>query len=298
MVPAGDRTITAAVLYVCLLTALGAARPARAEAPDDARAAALLLWDEARAVWQQGDAAQAERLLRQSFERSPSGQAACDLGHVLRELGRSDEAAEWLERCAAQSDIDADAQAQAAAEARALRDRSGRLRLLGIEPGATVLIDGQSQGRAPLEQGLTLQPGPHELVLVDAAGASTRRTVEVVPAELTTIDLRPAPPAPPERRRSVPRWAVWAMASLALAAAVASLTTWGLDYAASDDFGSEAADRAATLRLVSAVLGGVAGTSLGVTLILIPYAFDGRSSRSSRDEGEAPQASSPGRRVW
>jgi hypothetical protein len=300
MVRAGDRTMVVAALCVCLLATLGASRLARAETATEGRAAALLLWDEARAVWQQGDAAQAERLLRQSFERSPSGQAACDLGHVLRELGRSDEAAEWLERCAAQPDTDAEGQAQAAAEARALNDRSGRLQLLGADAGAAVLIDGRSEGRAPLDQELALAPGPHELVLVDPAGVSTRRTVEVVPAELTTVELRPVPtpPAPPVRERRVPRWAVWVMASVALAATAASLATYGLDFAASSEWGTDAAEQAALMRLVSAVLGGVAGTSLGVTLVLIPYAFDGRGARSSRGEDGAPQASSQGRRVW
>jgi hypothetical protein len=135
---------------------------------------------------------------------------------------------------------------------------------------------------------------------VDPTGASTRRAVEVTPAETTTVDLRPAAPpeAPPVPQRRVPRWAVWVMASVALAAAVASLTTYGLDFARSSEWGPEAADQAALMRLLSAVLGGVAGTSLGVTLILIPYAFDGRDGRSSPDEGSAPQASSQGRRAW
>jgi hypothetical protein len=293
----------AIALCASLLAAGGAAPLARAEpggsATATARAEALLLWDEARSVWQQGDLEQAERLLRQSFERSPSGQAACDLGRVLRERTLDEEAADWLDRCAAQPDTDAGAGAQASAEARTLRDRAGRLRVLGGGAGAALMIDGIGQGRLPLERELTLVPGSHEVVVIAPDGVSTRRTVEVVPAELTSVDLRvqaASRPAAVASQRRVPRWAVWMMAGVALAATVASLATYGLDFRYSSEPGAEAEQQADLMRLVSAVLGGVAGTSLGVTLVLIPYSV-ARHPRGREIVDPGPRASGSSGRV-
>lgn len=125
--------------------------------------------------------------------------------------------------------------------------------------------------------------------MVDRDGLSTRRTVEVRPAVTTDYALPNTSDAPPPRRRSrahrVPRWAVWMMTAVTVAAAVGTVVTFGLDFQASSEPGAE--DRAATMRLVSAVLGGVAGASLGVTMVLIPYAFGPRADRQDTDyEGD------------
>lgn len=251
-----------------------------------ARAEALVLWDEARAVWEQGNDERAEALLRQSFTQWPSGRSACDLGRLLRERGSLTDAAEWFERCSAQDDVDEDGRERARAEARALRDRQGRLHLTGGVEGAAIFIDDEFFRRAPVDEEVRLRPGPHELLMVDRDGLSTRRTVEVRPAVTTDFALPTSPEEPPPRRSSrahrAPRWAVWMMTAVTVAAAVGTFVTFGLDFQASSEPGAE--DRAATMRLVSAVLGGVAGASLGVTLVLIPYAFGSRADRQDNDD--------------
>lgn len=251
-----------------------------------ARGEALVLWDEARSVWEQGNTERAEELLRESFARHPSSRAACDLGRILREGGRRSEAIEWFDRCADQADVHSEERENALAEARALRDRQGRLHITGGVEGAAIFIDDEFFRRAPLDEEVGLTPGPHELLIVDRDGVSTRRTVEVRPAMVTdfvipTTDESTSDHSSPARR--VPRWSVWMMAAITLAAVVGASVTYALDFQASSEHGAE--DRATTMRLISGVLGGVAGASLGVTLVLIPFALRPRhGERNEREE--------------
>jgi len=280
---------------VLFLTVLGVSGVARAELPA-AQAEALVLWDDARAVWEQGNHERAEELLRQSFARWPSYHSACDLARLFRERRQTADAIEWYDRCAQQTDADTEQRERARAEARALRDRTGQLALTGGVEGAAIFIDGAFYRRVPVEEPIDLVTGPHELMMVDRDGASMRRNVEVRPAQVTAFELPTE--IEPERAglrsspHRVPMWTVWMMAAVTLATAVGAFVTYGLDFQASSEPGEE--DRAATMRIVSAVLGGVAGASFGVTMILLPYALRSRAHERTEAAGQAARWSLSG----
>jgi hypothetical protein len=260
------------LVLTCLATsiALSLATPS-ARAEEDA-GRALVLWERGIDAVRRGDLGEAVAAFRQSYEARPLGRTACDLGRALRREGQDDEAASWLDRCAADLDVPAADRAAARGEARVLSSRRGALTLRGAADGERLLVDGELAATLPLDEPLSLAQGEHRIEVLDAAGGRRVVTVEVFGGRRRTIDLsiQPEPRSRPDTdRRRVPRWALWTTLALSLATAAGAVVAYAYDLDFSRSSASQ--DQAGQARLASAILAGVAGAGLAVTLVLIPY---------------------------
>ena len=175
----------------------------------------------------------------------PSYSLACDIGR-LELLRRNDaiEGARWYTRCVSMAPLAKPNQPKELAgqlEEGDLRDmarsRVGILRVLTDEE-ATIEVDGETVGKAPLEEEVFVKPGAHRLAV--SLGSRVRTLdVKLAPGEVRTVDLSlppppavspapspapPPPPAPPPAPATAPATAP-AMAPLPVITTSTSTTT-------------------------------------------------------------------------
>lgn len=184
----------------CALATL-LARPAQAQNP----AAAEALFEQARAAMAAGNYDTACARFRDSDKLDPAVGTRFNLADCEERRGRV--ATAWSMFRGVASELNADDDRKPIAEERAAA-LQGRLPYLTLQrSGATpaglrVRVDGVELGDASFGVALPMDPGEHELTLIEASGAEQRSTFTLSEGERTNLPLllrpkRSAPPAAP-----------------------------------------------------------------------------------------------------
>jgi hypothetical protein len=252
--------------------------------------------EQARTAFLQGvDFAQAEKWeeARQAFARSVELYATApgllNLGLSLRQLSRNAEAVRAFDRFLAEFGETAEpADRQDATNQLAeLRPQVGEIAVQVDADGASVLVDDQQVGTAPLAAPYVVEPGSHVVVarlpgrdpvqqeVVVAAGARQEVALVVPPVQVaggteggdgTTIEEGGG-------GGTDPVW-FWTAVGVTGAAAVAWAITGGLALAKADEFASsstrtaEQRDEGLALATGADVCGALAGVAAAATLVL------------------------------
>lgn len=161
------------MILACVLVALTA--PAHAQ-PDDARARAGAAFKRAVAAEQRKDWRTAIREYEAAYQASPHPDVLYNIAGIHERLGELRTAAGYYQRYL-DDKPDADDRAKVIGKLAELRARPSVLRVTSTPAGATISVDGQPRGAAPLE--LTVSGGAHQL----AAEAGGVRRAAVVTAE-------------------------------------------------------------------------------------------------------------------
>ncbi|MBW2523216.1 MAG: PEGA domain-containing protein [Deltaproteobacteria bacterium] len=159
---------------------------------DDLEQQAKELLDRGVELMEQGSFEQAETAISRSYELNPSAAALYRLAEVFAALDRPLESLEALEQYERDvgGGLDAKARAAVAALLARVRGQVGRLAIVVEPEGASVFVDGDAVGRAPLDSEVRVTAGKHhvsaqlegyvqKLATVAAAGGQ-RTTVKIV----------------------------------------------------------------------------------------------------------------------
>lgn len=192
-------------------------RGASASAPS-----ATDLYEAGRKAWLDGDHDQAITLLERAWAALHEPTFLFNIGVVLEESGRYEEALDAYRRYVTESN-DGEGIGQAVERMEATREKFGKGRLTIRADGsdAAVFVDGADIGWAPLER-LLVSAGPHR-VRVESPGAPPLDLVATVLSGETrelAVNLRPAPASADVMAQGTP------------APADDQLQTWGIAVAA------------------------------------------------------------------
>lgn len=174
------------------------------------------LLDQGSRLYEGGDYRGALAKFKDAYRAYPSSKLWFNIGQAERLLGNPRAAMGAFQQFMAQS---ADASSQTVADARALiadlSSKLGRLTVECHEVGATIAVDGEAVGAAPLVADVWVEPGAH---LVEATSAENKasRSLAISAGAGTTVALTlPRPnPAPPSAA-SIERSSSWAPVSSA-----------------------------------------------------------------------------------
>lgn len=170
-----------AVIGVALLAGVGVARAQ----PADTRKQASAAFARAVAAENREDWRAAILEYEEAYRLAPHPDVLYNLGAVYERLGELRAAAEHYQQYL---DTKPDAADHAKVERKiaALEQRPSKVAIATTPPGATVIVDGDRRGAAPLE--LTLTAGTHQLV-AEAGGRKVRRTITLAYGEPLAITL-------------------------------------------------------------------------------------------------------------
>ena len=204
-----------------------------------------------------------------------------------------------------------------------LEFRVGRLEVRCPEEGATVLVDGEDQGRTPVEEPILLDVGKHEVEVVKDNHRLYRRVHRVAGGQQLVVDLtspqkaetepsqgteasetsRAPEPPPEEASGGNPRKAIaWSTIGVGAAAGVGAVVTGAIalsgkkkvqngcdDYSCPRDDWESQFEKVGRLSLTTDILIGVAaaGVITGVLLLVVKPKSDGERAAAV---GAAPAA--------
>jgi hypothetical protein len=189
---------------VLLAAALAVPASARAQADAAQRAQATRLFNEGKALMNDGQTAEACARLEESQRLDPAPGTLLNLAFCHERLGKT--ATAWAEygdaRAAAQKNGRDDRVTFADAHARALEPRLSRLTITvapGADlPGLVIRRDGGVVPRAAWGTPLPIDPGPHQVEASASGYLSVRIDVQVGPdGDLASAVLTPLAAAPP-----------------------------------------------------------------------------------------------------
>lgn len=248
----------ATILFLALTAPAGAhaqdAAVAQAEAPvEDART----LFQRGQAAYAQGDYEASITHWTRAYEMDPRPLLQFNLSQAHERLGRLEDAVAALQLYLDHADPSDEHQADARARQASLRERIARtsVRITGGPEGATILIDGEDRGRTPRPDPIQVAPGSHE-VLVRIAGQTDFTSSVVVPAGQTVdVQVHMATGAVASAGGEVPIGAIVLMAGgAAVAVAGAILGGVALSQAGNAFEGTREADEARTTALAADIL--------------------------------------------
>ena len=192
------------------------------------------------------------------------GESALAVEHYrlyLRDRVDAPDAAEVQQRIA---ELERRADQQRPASSRARQEAAGALAVEVSERGASVLLDGRSLGRSPMQRVLRVEPGRHRLEATRPDHIAFRAEVEVQPGSLSAAYVQLRPLAGPRQTETERAW-TWIVAA---ASAGALLASGGLGLAALDR--RDAGDLRDARRLAvasDALLGTGFGLAIGAALL-------------------------------
>jgi hypothetical protein len=200
MICEGVRWLRAGLVVACcwLMPMVALAQPA-----DKARAQQRLQAGSAR--YRQGDHQGALDRFKEAQALYPSPKIFFNIGQAYRQLGRPAAAVEAYERFLAEAtDAARGPRREAEGWLARLRPKVGFLKVVA-GAGATVSVDGQPSGVAPLPRPIPLEPGTHEAVVQPpaAAAAPVTRTVQITQGQTVDWDVAAAAASPPPPGLSV-----------------------------------------------------------------------------------------------
>jgi hypothetical protein len=182
---------------------------AEADEPPGAKpqtAAALL--DQAVAAMDAGKLEESLVALRAALCIKPTRETACNIGFVAGRLGNWLEAAEHLATCLrdAPPPVTDQERDQRATEVMDLVSAARHLAVLTFDvtpEGAEIFVDDRFVGRAPLREGVFVEPGPH-LIKAEKSRGTAKTMVTATegtahPVHLTVVAQEGAPPAASSR---------------------------------------------------------------------------------------------------
>ncbi len=196
--------------------AVAAPSPGRGEESSDAHAAAQAALARGNKLLKDGDITGAIDEYRRAQTIYPPAAAKLEFNIAKAEETRGDEpaAAAAFERFLSQSlEIPPEYREEARNELHRLSTALGTLKLTEKRPGYDVVVDGQVQGKTPLEGGVWVRPGHHVLTLeedehvmfrddVDVSGGATVQITVTIRHGEADLAAAHAPPAltPPGAR--------------------------------------------------------------------------------------------------
>ncbi len=217
--------------------------PARADASERSASDAEATQDEAvRALIRQGEQlfvqrrySEAMAAYRRAYDQTGAHGLLYMLARCHEELGELEAAIDLFEKFLLTSPPP-EVRGKASGALRLLRQRITESRLvLQVAPfGATVVVDGQVVGVAPVEPRI-VTPGWHDIEVRHPGYAAARERVQVRGGREATVAVELAPEAPD--RKHLRPW-IWASAGVGGALAVGGTIAWLLgesDHAAVDD---------------------------------------------------------------
>ena len=178
-------------------TAAGPGSAPRAEAaPPEVPVALRATFEAARLAWEEGNAEEALRLLREAEGITPDPVVVYSIGLVLEDLGRPVEAYETYLRVTATRDVPTAVRELAAQRLARLRPLAVQavIELSALAPEVGVWLDGQPLER--LQPEVRVDPGRHVLVLVRPDACEYALLVRDLPARARLL-VTPPPAADP-----------------------------------------------------------------------------------------------------
>ncbi len=193
------RTLSKLVPW-CVLLWCSAPAAAQAQSAEQA-AEASEHFDRGYELAQQGSLEEAIREFKLAYARSPHPSVLYNLGQAYAASGRAAEAVrtlrEYLEKSGDQTDLDKRAQASSLIEYQS--QRVGVLELTVTPAGASLTLDGEPLGTAPLAGPLELTAGFHALEVTHPGYVSKSFRLEIVGKSRQALelglDLTPQPAA-------------------------------------------------------------------------------------------------------
>jgi len=284
-----------------LITSLAAAAPppsgAKAEAPDEGRDH----FNRGVALFREGDYRAALAEFRRAYEISHNYRALYNIGQTEFEVQDYAGARSSFQKYLVEggAEIEAGRRAEVEADVKKLSARVARIEIKTNTAGADILLDDTVIGQAPLKEPLLVSAGRRKITVqkgslppvtrfVEIAGGDTSSvTIDLVAAEpAARPSVAPTPVAPPPPARTALWISLAGTGALATGAAVTGILALGAHSDAETKLGTRgvaAADveaahsKAATLGLVTDVLGGAAILMGGVTIVLAATSGKSRS---------------------
>ena len=188
-----------------------------------------------------------------------------------------------------------------------IEQSTGQMNVIVDPAGATVVVDDEEVGQAPLGRPIRLMPGAHAVEVRSEGRVTQTRTVDV-PAGSTPVQvavrLEPLVPEPVVAGPSgggsdLEPWA-WAAVGLGSAATVTAVITGSLGLVYRDDFvdggatDAELRGQVVDLGLATDVMIGVAAAGAAAALVLFLVDWAGEESPPGDDEGGASVTAGPG----
>jgi hypothetical protein len=141
---------------------------------------------------------------RESGEVYPKLTTASNIATCLRELGRLEEALEWLESIPARFELSHEERFDLEAAIASISLRLGRLQVLGALSEVGLDIDGRRATVPPMRGSIRLRPGTHRVRVEHSGRAPVEVDVVIAAGETTTIDLQ----APDAQRFASRAWSI------------------------------------------------------------------------------------------
>jgi hypothetical protein len=216
------KTIRTACILLCAVFLVGA-YPFDAHAQTAASTAAQVgqLFDKGEAAFAKGDKQSAYEAFKAAWALQKSYDIAGNLGVVELKLGKYRDAAEHLAWSLENYPPTGEEAQQKATEKRlaeALKE-VGRLHVQVNVNGASVIVNGNASGTAPIARTLFVEPGPIVVEAKLAGYLDGRKQVEIAKGGEETVKLSLVP-APPPRRGVVPGAVMGSVAGAALVTGV------------------------------------------------------------------------------
>jgi hypothetical protein len=282
--------VAASILLPALAAAAPPPGPVKAEAPDEGRDH----FNRGVALFREGDYRAALVEFRRAYEISHNYRALYNIGQTEFEVQNYAGARSAFQKYLVEggAEIEAGRRAEVEADVKKLSARVARIEITTNAAGADILLDDTVVGQAPLKEPLLVSAGRRKITVQKGTLPPVTRFVEVAggDASSVTIDLALAEPTPrsapalapvPASAPAPTRTALWislaGTGALTTGAVVTGLLALGAHSDAEATLGTlgvKAADvtaahsKAATLGLVTDVLGGAAILMGGVTIVL------------------------------
>jgi hypothetical protein len=238
------------LVVACALSSLGVALPCHAqeaEPSSPAQKAAQSAHRHALQLFDRGEHRQALAEFRRAYSLAPSFRILYNVGLSSVALGDASGAIDAFAAYLREGGdkIPEARRTQVESEITRLSRQLAGLTVDVREPGAELLLDGASVGKAPLSRQLRLNPGKHDIVVRSTDGTVKSQVISLAPGEERLLDFaatsapartgdppksEPPPSAPPAAappRREAP-WLAWGVTGvLGASAAVTGVLALG-----------------------------------------------------------------------
>jgi hypothetical protein len=185
---------TQATLLVAALLVSGVAF---GQSDDASRTAARNHYQQGLTLVEQSHFEQALEEFRAAYQASPQFAVLYNIGQTCIALGRPVDAVAALEQYLGEGklEIPPERREQVEKQLTTLKAKTAELAIVTLEPGASLELDGQELGRAPLPAPVRVTPGDHVVSVRAEDGSKLSRTVKLQAGDLLELRLDP-PPVP------------------------------------------------------------------------------------------------------